>query len=354
MNPKRKLLIVTQAVDRDDPVLGFFCRWVEEFAKHAERVEVICLREGKHELPENVRVHSLGKEKAEVGRQKSVGRRFVYAWRFIRLAWKLRRDYDAVFVHMNQEYVLLAAWLWRVLKKRVYLWRNHYAGSWLTALAASWCGTVFYTSAHSYTARFKNASRMPVGVDTETFSPVGPRERVAHSILFLSRMAPSKRPGILLDALEILAKENVMFSVDFVGSPLPQDAAWYEALKRHGAGFGGRVRFFPAVPNAVTPDLYRAHQVFVNASPSGMFDKTLFEAAACGCHVLAMSDDFAVLAGEGTHFSSEAELARKLVTAFDEPARPVPAFVQENSLEALASRLAGIMSERYASHHGGL
>lgn len=59
-----KLLIITQTVNTEDPVLGFFVRWIEEFAKHAETVEVICLKEGSHAfLPSNVRVYSLGKKR---------------------------------------------------------------------------------------------------------------------------------------------------------------------------------------------------------------------------------------------------------------------------------------------------
>ena len=58
-----RLLIVTQAVASEDSVLGFFVRWIEEFAKHCERIEIICLKEGKHRLPANVCVYSLGKEK---------------------------------------------------------------------------------------------------------------------------------------------------------------------------------------------------------------------------------------------------------------------------------------------------
>lgn len=57
-----RLLVVTQAVDKQDPVLGFFHRWLEEFAKHADQLIVICLREGTHSLPSNVRIYSLGKE----------------------------------------------------------------------------------------------------------------------------------------------------------------------------------------------------------------------------------------------------------------------------------------------------
>src|SRR3989338_44123 len=63
-----RILIVTQAVDSADSDLGFFHRWIEEFAKRFERVIVICLKEGQHRLPENVSVYSLGKESGKASR----------------------------------------------------------------------------------------------------------------------------------------------------------------------------------------------------------------------------------------------------------------------------------------------
>ncbi|MCH8889170.1 hypothetical protein IID26_01965, partial [Patescibacteria group bacterium] len=75
-----KLLLVTQKVDIDDPILGFFHRWIEEFAKQCEKVTVITLFEGKHNLPENVKVLSLGKESG-APRLKYVSRFFTYTWR---------------------------------------------------------------------------------------------------------------------------------------------------------------------------------------------------------------------------------------------------------------------------------
>ena len=89
-----RLLIVTQAVDRNDPVLGFFHRWIEEISQHVQTVHVVCLKEGPHSLPSNVTVHSLGKES---GRS-----RLKYVTRFYSYIWKFRGEYDAVFVHMNQ------------------------------------------------------------------------------------------------------------------------------------------------------------------------------------------------------------------------------------------------------------
>ncbi len=335
-----KLLIVTQVIDRDDPVLGFFCRWVEEFAKHFERIEVICLKEGKHDLPENVRVHSLGKER---------GRPFfgslAYIARFKLLAWRLRHDYDAVFVHMNQEYVLIYGLVWKLLRKPVYMWRNHYAGSFATNVAVALCTKVFCTSKHSYTARFNKTELMAVGVDTQRFARDERITREPRSILFLARVAPSKRVEMLIDALKILHREGVEFSADIVGSPLPVHEEYLASLKERAAPLGDSVRFSPGVPNAETVRLYQSHEIFVNASPSGMFDKTIFEAAACGCAVLASSQDFAELAGPDTYFDSSATLAERLKAALTGGTeRFLDLLVRQHSLDALAMTLSVIIS----------
>ena len=339
-----KLLIITQVVDTEDPVLGFFVRWIEEIARRVESVEVICLKMGKFNFPKNVRVHSLGKEKGA----PRFARRLRYAIRFKRLAWRLRHDYDAVFVHMNQEYVLIAGPLWKLLGKPVFMWRNHYAGSWLTDIAAAFCTKVFCTSKHSYTAKYAKTVLMPVGVDTERFKPDARVARTPRSILFFSRIASSKRPEMLIDALASLAREGADFAASIVGSPLPRDAAYHESLKEkvRSLSLADRVTFSPGPPNYKAPDIYRAHEIFVNCSPSGMLDKMLFEAAACGCCVLASSDDFAALAGEGSHFTTSAELAERLRVALaSAPVSALPAFVDANSLQALAEKLSGAILE---------
>jgi len=68
-----KLLIITQKVDMNDDVLGFMHGWINEFAKHCEKITVICLQKGEHELSDNVKVLSLGKENLEFARPASLG-----------------------------------------------------------------------------------------------------------------------------------------------------------------------------------------------------------------------------------------------------------------------------------------
>jgi glycosyltransferase involved in cell wall biosynthesis len=273
-----RLLIVAQTVDRDDPVLGFFHVWIARLAEDFERVEVICLKEGKHEFPANVRVHSLGKEQGTKSR-------VAYARSFLSLVWKLRYDYDAVFVHMNQEYLLIAGWLWALLRKPAYLWRNHHDGSWLTDVAALFCKKVFCTSRFSYTAKYTKTVFMPVGVDTEYFKPDDAVTRDSNRILALGRLARSKRMDVLLEALALLPEARA----DIVGSPLAKDEVYVHGLRNlaQALDLGGRVFFSPGVRQEEAVVLYQQHGIFVNCSSSGMYDKTIFEAMASGCLVLA-------------------------------------------------------------------
>lgn len=331
-----RLLIVTQAIDPKDPILGFFHRWLTHLAPQFEHIEVICLVEGVHTTPKNVRVHSLGKE-------KGVRNRLVYAIRFLQHLWRLRGSYDAVLVHMNQEYVLLAGWWWVLSRVPIHFWRNHYAGGHFTDIAAFFCTKIYCTSRASYTAKYGKTVLMPVGVDTDFFQKSRPD--IPGSILSLGRIAPSKRIEVLIDALRLLRKRDVSFSCSIYGDALPHDAAYLRDLQDSAATHDIPVTFHGGVSNDATPPIYSAHAMFVNLSESGMYDKTILEAAACGTMVLAASEDFAREAGESTLFTDARSLAEKLeIFLTDKTLRLATieaqrSIVKEHSLKVLITRL---------------
>ncbi len=341
MTKGHRLLIVTQAVDLDSPVLGFFHRWIEEIATHFESVVVICLFEGRHSLPQNVEVFSLGKEKREAYKPE-------YAQRFLALVWGLRGRYDSVFVHMNLEYVLLAGWLWMLLRKPVYLWRNHYQRSPFMGFAAFFCKKMFCTSEYSYNAKYKKTVLMPLGIDTDTFKPLDlPR---LQSVLSIGRIAPSKQLEILIDAIALLAKDNIKLGTHIYGEALPQDMKYLADLKKRaqGARIEHLIEFHPGVRNSDTPALYSAHEIFVNCSRSGMYDKTIFEALACGALSIASSGDYADVADkrltfDGTPESLADTLKIMLKLSAEERANirnESRGLVEKNSVRALGRRLA--------------
>ncbi len=285
-----KLLIVTQKIDINDPILGFFHRWTEEFSKNCEKVTVVCLEKGEYSLPSNVTVLSLGKE--EYIRSHSyyshIFSKFLFVYRFYKYIWQERKNYDAVFVHMNQEYALLGWKLWKLLGKKIMLWRNHPYGSFLTNFAVWVSDRVFCTSKYSYTARFKKTEIMPVGIDTDFFRRKPEIKKTPNSILFLGRISPIKKPDLFIKALNLLDKDGITFKALIVGDPLPKDIGYYEGLKLKVKEYNleNKVEFIGSVKHEEAVDLYNKYELYVNLTPSGSMDKTIFEAMACESLVL--------------------------------------------------------------------
>lgn len=351
-----KLLIITQKVDKNDPILGFFHRWIQEFAQHFDLVTVICLEEGVHELqscdygsvrfarglPANVKVLSLGKEK-KVSRA-------TYLSRFYSYIWKERKNYDVVFVHMNQEYILLGGLFWKLFGKKIYMWRNHHVGSFLTDIAAGFCTKVFCTSKYSYTAKYSKTVFMPVGVDIEYFKPQQNIERRKGSILFLARFSPTKRPDLLIEALKNVADSGIEYTASIYGDPIESDVEYYESIKARVLKYRleQRVTFYKGLPNYETPKIYSAHEIFVNLSSSGMYDKTIFEAMACSCLIIAsndnlrgrISDDFVFKQGDLKELTKKLEkLLDYSVGQKQVAVQELRKFTESHSLKNLANRL---------------
>jgi glycosyltransferase involved in cell wall biosynthesis len=242
-------------------------------------VTVVCLSEGVYDLPKNVEVLSLGKE-------RNVSK-LSYILNFYKFLILKHADYDRVFVHMNQEYMLLGGLIWRLFNRGSIMWRNHPSGGLLTRLAVCMANGVMCTSKDSYTAKFKKTVIMPVGVDTNIFSPIT-EKREANSLLLLGRIAPIKNVHLFIEALVALANTGVSFHADIYGNPGVNDQEYYKTVRANSRSLEdkGLLTFFPGIPNNATPFVYGKHDIFVNATPSGAFDKTIIEAMACGCIVL--------------------------------------------------------------------
>ena len=281
-----RLLILTQKIDENDDVLGFMHGWVKEFACQAERVTVICLYKGEYHLPKNVQVFSLGKECGES--------RLKYIWNFYKYISRERKNYDAVFVHMNQEYVLLGGLVWKILGKKIVFWYNHTCGNLLTRVAMFFADIVCHTSPFAYTADTRKSRRMPAGIDMNVFKPEEKINRNPKNIMYIGRIAPLKKVDVLVEAAKILDKEGIDFVLDIYGAAAAKDNYYFEELKKTSVVLQdkGKLFFRGAVPNTQTPLIFNAHLVSVNLTPKGNYDKTVLEGMACGTLPLVSSSAF--------------------------------------------------------------
>lgn len=280
-----RLLIFTQKIDRTDSVLGFFHGWVSRLAEKADAITVICLEEanledGRHSLPTNVTVHSLGKERYAY---KGVFK-LAYVFKLFAYLRLIRGTYDRVFVHMNQEYVVLCGVYWRFLEMPVYFWRNHPDGNMFSRFAVAMSTKVFATSSSAYTAQFKKTKLMPAGIDTQVFTTAPNDSRKKYSVCMVGRVSPIKRIDLGLEAVNEFVRRGVQISFAVVGSPTDRDSEYYQSLVSYVENnrLSPYVQFTPAVKPDSLADVYSQYEICLNLTKDGSFDKTIIEAAACG------------------------------------------------------------------------
>jgi len=283
-----KLLICTQKVDRQDSVLGFFHEWIAEFSKQCDNILVICLEKGEYGLPDNVEVLSLGKENG-LSRLK-------YIYRFYKFIWNYKSSYDKVFVHMNQEYVLLGGLFWKILNKSIYFWRNHPKGSFLTDLAIFFATKSFCTSRFSYTAKFRKNTLMPAGININYFKKLQAQgEKGGMHLLYLGRISPIKDLETLIKAFAVIRKKNKEIFLTIVGGVgQEKDKPYLDKIKHLINNFHlqDRINFFGAVTPKEVLGFYNNDDIYINLTKSGSLDKTTLEAMSCGKLILVCNKSY--------------------------------------------------------------
>ncbi|OGC80274.1 hypothetical protein A2943_00150 [Candidatus Adlerbacteria bacterium RIFCSPLOWO2_01_FULL_51_16] len=266
-----RLLVCTQTVDRNDPDLGFFHRWLEEFAKHCEKVVVICLQEGEHALPKNVEVHSLGKEK---GTPRLM--RWIRALRYIVV---LRKQHDAVFVHMSPEYVVLGGIFWRLWNKKIVLWYTHKSVTLALRIATLLAHAVATASKESFRLKSKKVTVLGHGIDTDFFTS-DPNTVRGDAILSVGRLSPSKRHDLAIRAAVLADRELYIIG----------EGPERKILESLVQSIKPRVHFLGGLTQGQLRDEYRKASFLIHTSETGSLDKVVLEALATDVAVVTTSD----------------------------------------------------------------
>ena len=287
-----KLLILTQAVDENNPILGFFLDWIKEFVKHCESVIVICLYKGQYDLPANVRVLSLGKEDG-VSRIK-------YLFRFYKYIWQERSNYDSAFVHMNQVYVILGGWFWRIWHKKIGLWYVHKKVSLSLRLAEKNVDVIFTASKESFGIESGKVKILGHGINLVNFYPdnkIMENRDNYFGIVCVGRISRIKNQKLLIEALDILVnRESIKnIRIRLLGDATSLDDYEYKKelqLLIEGKQLENFIEFSGSVPNKEIANYYHQADLSVNLCPTGGLDKAVLESIVCGVPVIVLNKTF--------------------------------------------------------------
>ena len=271
---KRRLVVVTQQVDPDDPVLGATVPKLAALAEQVDELVVLALGAKPGVLPDNVRVKVIG-----AGSRRARGVRFVRA-----LVPELLPRPVAILAHMAPIYAVLAAPWARPLRIPVLLWFTHPQDSPLLRRAVRVSTSVLTADERSFPFASPKVHAIGHGIDVGRFSEVKGYETLAAAI---QRVA-----GIELDIVGPCLSEG--------------DRAYRASLA------GPRVTTRDEVPYSEVPGLLHSYDVFLSNTRAGSADKVVYEAGAAGLPVLASSPAFASFLPETLRFEGEDALTARL------------------------------------------
>lgn len=345
-----RLLLFNLATDAGDPILGFTTRWVAALAKRVKFIHVITMQEGQVEVPGNVRVYSVGKEKGY-----SEPRRVV---EFYRHLFGIVRGHriDACFAHMIPEFTILAAPVLKAKGVPIVTWYAHPTLTWKLKLAHHLSDRMVASLAKAYPYKQDKLTVVGQGIDTCLFAPDGTPPEEPPLILCAGRLSPVKDHPTLLKAAALLrSRWRKPFRVVIVGGPAGAAGEAY-ARSLHDLvqelGLQDVVHFQPPVPVTALPAWYRRSILSVNMTPTGSGDKVVLEAMSCGRPCLAANEGFRETFGEYAdrllfRYGDPEDLAAKLQKFLQAEAAELAQMgnylrnnvIRLHSLEGLAERL---------------
>lgn len=284
------LLIITQAIDKDDENLGAFYYWWKKMAQETDKIIVIAGRKGTADLGKHAEIYTFGKDKG-FGRARRI-------WTFWELFSRHYARSDAVLFHQIPEFVIAAAPFLLSLDRMTALWYAHGAVPTTLRVAERLVDYVFTSSPEGFRLPSKKVIYLGQAINTDVFQPPAKSEHdvTPLRLVTVGRISPVKNYEVLLQACAAgKSKWDFPWKLSIYGGPLrPGDDVYLDLLKRlvREQELSAYVTFEGSRPYSEIPEILQRHDVFVNLSSTGSLDKAVFEAMACGLTVLTSNDAY--------------------------------------------------------------
>lgn len=283
-----RLLMITQKLDPNDPLLAFTMQWMNALSKRVDHLHVLCLENHALQLPRNVTAHSLGKD--EGASRATLGRRFVA------ILLKVIRQIDSIFVHMVPEYAVWASPVARMFRKPINLWYTHRQDSRELRRAVDASKFVLTAVPESFPFETPKLRAIGHGLDTNFWQPDTNMPLADPPIILqVARLTPIKHQATLIEATSRLQELGYEFETVLVGSVPPGlDANYGSQLRALAArlGVSSRVLFSGGLPPHEVRELMRQATAAVNLSPAGLFDKAALESMMVGVPTIVSNEAF--------------------------------------------------------------
>ncbi len=284
-----RVLMIVQLVDEGDWLRGFIVPWIRSLAAHVDHLHVLTLEQREARLPENVTLHTMGKELGY--------RRLRELAAFHQTLSRITPQIDVIFSHMTPRYTWLAAPYAALFRKPQVLWFVHRQRSFELRLAHYATARIVTASPESFPFRSPKVRLLGHGIDLAHFYPA--QQPVSQPLIVsVGRLSPIKNHDILIKAAAQLRDAGYPdVQIKIAGDETPENPGYAQTLRELicSLGLEQQVQLIGAVPYVKIPDLYRQAALTANFSPTGGMDKAVLESMACGVPTLVHNRTFLTL-----------------------------------------------------------
>ena len=285
-----RLLLFNLMTDESDPALGFAVTWIRRLAAQCERVDVLTMYRGAHDLPANVTVYSAGRE-----RGLSKAARVASFYRHL-LRLLAAQRYDGCFAHMMPLFAGMAGPFLSARGIRTVLWYTHRQRSAQLRLGLAMSWRAVSADASSFPYQTDKLRVIGHGIDTDFYAPAAAVDKGDPLVVQVGRLAPIKHQATTLAAVAGTGARLALVG-GAQSSDGPRHERWLEQMARE-LGLEERCCFAGNLSAADVRHWYRRATVAVNMSPVGLFDKAALESMACGVPTVVCNKAFAPLLGD--------------------------------------------------------
>ncbi len=286
------ILITTQTVDRDHPILGFMHDWIAALAQEINTIHVITARKGRVSLPDNVTVHHLTRANQPVSTIPN--HLFHHKW-FLRLI--ASRKIDAVFVHMIPKWAVYTAPYCKLARIPLVLWYAHGHVPRMLLTAEKFVDRIVTSTPEGCRLDSPKLHVVGQGIDTTHFRPGTEGRNGRFRILTIGRLSPVKKLEETIETIKRLVQHHGYNNVELhlIGGPARAEDEQYMAkltqlidayeLQQHISFIGTRT--YDTIVHE-----YQQGDALLNLSRTNSLDKVALEAMACGIPVVTSNPAF--------------------------------------------------------------
>ncbi|MDP4001797.1 MAG: glycosyltransferase family 4 protein [bacterium] len=281
----KNILIITQKVNIEDDLLGFFVGWLNQFSKNFDKVFVITLEKGIYDLPANVFVYSLGKEKNNS--------KIVRFFNFYRYLFKLVPQSIGIFAHMSPIFVIASWPSATIFRKKIVLWYLHRSVTFRLKVAEKLCYKIVTAAKESLKFNSSKIIETGHGISFSDFKTERNWSDNKLKILSVGRISKIKDYEILLESAKILKDKGLEFQVKIIGQPIMVSDFEYQKFLislQEKLGLKELIEFVGFIPYNYVVEYYKEANLVIGLTPHGGIDKTILEGMASGCLVLTSND----------------------------------------------------------------